>query len=96
MSALGAHWRRGQRGWPARFPVAQLPNPPLLVATAGWLVDKAADGSGFARAVFLVALAAWAWLELTEGVNWLRRVLGAAGLVYVVVSVGAALEARAG
>jgi hypothetical protein len=31
--------------------------------------------------------------ELTEGVNWVRRALGAAGLVYVVAKVGAALGA---
>jgi hypothetical protein len=25
-------WRRGQVGWPRRFPIAQFPNPPLLLA----------------------------------------------------------------
>ncbi len=29
-------WRRGQVGWPRRFPIAQFPNPPLLLALAGW------------------------------------------------------------
>ena len=93
MSGLSARWRRGQRGWPARFPVLQLPNAPLLLALAGWLVDKVAGGSPYARGVFLAGLAAWAWEELTGGVNWLRRTFGAAGLVYVVVSIGAALKA---
>ena len=95
MSALSAGWRRGQRGWPARFPVLQLPNPPLLFALAGWLVDRAAGGTAYARGAFLAGLAAWAWQELTGGVNWPRRLFGAAGLVYVVVNVGAALEAQA-
>ena len=90
MSTLSARWRQGQRGWPASFPVVQLPNAPLLVAAAGWLVDKAAGGAGYARAVFFAGLAVWAWQELTGGVNWLRRALGAAGLVYVVASLGAA------
>ena len=96
MSALVAAWRRGQRGWPASFPVVQAPNPPLLVAAAGWLVDRAADGAPYARAVFFAGLAVWAWQELIDGANWLRRLFGAAGLVYVVVSVGGALEAQSG
>jgi hypothetical protein len=29
-------WRRDQVGWPRRFPIAQFPNPPLLLAFAGW------------------------------------------------------------
>jgi hypothetical protein len=96
VTALGARRRRGQRGWPARFPVVQMPNAPLLVATAGWLADKAAGGSGYARAVFFAGLAVWAWQELTDGANWLRRVFGAAGLAYVVAQVGAVLETRTG
>jgi hypothetical protein len=32
-----------------------------------------------------VFLGAWAYLELSAGVNLFRRVLGAAGLVYVIV-----------
>ncbi len=53
------------------------------------------DGSvhAYARAVFYAGLAAWAWEELAGGVNWVRRLAGAAGLVYVVVKVGAALGA---
>jgi hypothetical protein len=86
-------WRRGQRGWPASFPVAQLPNAPLLVALGGWLVAALTHGSvhSYARAVFYVGLAAWGWVELTSGANWLRRLLGVAGLVYVVIKVGGAL-----
>jgi hypothetical protein len=34
-----------------------------------------------------------AWDEPAGGVNWARRALGAGGLVYVVVKVGAALGA---
>ena len=86
-------WRRGQRGWPASFPIAQFPNAPLLVALGGWLVAALTDGAthSYARAVFYAGLAAWAWEELAGGVNWVRRALGAGGLVYVVVKVGTAL-----
>jgi hypothetical protein len=92
---LGDGWRRGQRGWPARFPLVQFPNAPLLVALGGSLVAALTDGSAhsYARAVFYAGLAAWAWEELADGANWVRRALGAGGLVYVVVKVGAALGA---
>ena len=93
--AFTSGWRRGQRGWPASFPLVQLPNAPLLVALAAWLVGALTDGKvhAYARAAFYAGLAAWAWEELAGGVNWVRRSLGAAGLVYVVVKVGAALGA---
>ena len=92
---LGDLWRRGQRGWPARFPLAQFPNAPLLVALAGWLLAELTDGSvhAYARATFYAGLAAWAWEELAGGVNWVRRAFGLGGLVYVVVKVGEALGA---
>jgi hypothetical protein len=53
------------------------------------------DGSvhAYARAAFYAGLAAWAWEELVGGVNWVRRTLGAGGLIYVVVKVAAALRA---
>ena len=88
-------WRRGQRGWPASYPVAQFPNAPLLFALGGWLVAALTDGSvhAYARATFYTGLAAWAWGELEEGANWWRRALGAAGLGYVIVKVGQALGA---
>jgi len=91
--ALRDLWRRGQHGWPADFPVVQVPNAPLLVALGAWLIAVVTDASvhAYARAVFYVGLTAWAWEELAGGVNWLRRSLGAAGLFYVVVKLGAAL-----
>ena len=90
---LGDLWRRGQRGWPASFPIAQFPNPPLLVAFGGWTVAALTHGSvhSYARATFYVALSAWGWEESMSGANWVRRSLGAAGLVYVVIKVGGAL-----
>jgi hypothetical protein len=67
----------------------------LLVALAAWLVGVLTKGSvhAYARAAFYAALAAWAWEELTSGVNWVRRAVGAGGLVYVVVKIGVALGA---
>jgi hypothetical protein len=92
-STLGDRWRRAQHGWPARFPLLQFPNAPLLVAWGGWLVAAFTDGSvhSYARATFYAGLTAWAWEELAAGVNWVRRALGVAGLAYVLAKVGAAL-----
>ena len=94
-STLRDLWRRGKRGWPASFPILQFPNAPLLVALGGWVVAALTDGSlhAYARATFYAGLAAWAWLELADGASGVRRALGAGGLVYVVVKVGAALGA---
>lgn len=86
--------KRGQRGWPASFPLAQLPNAPLLAALAGWFV-AALTGKflhNCARATFYTALAAWAWKELEDGVNWARRGIGAAALLFVVAKLARALR----
>ena len=81
-------WNRGQEGWPRSFPVIQFPNPPLLIALVARLAAAFFTGTPaeILLAVFVVTLGVWAWLELFEGVNWFRRVLGAAGLVLAVWS----------
>jgi hypothetical protein len=87
-------WKRGQHGWPASFPLVQLPNLPLAAAAAGWLVAALTDGlvHDYARATFYTGLAAWAWKELDDGVNWARRAIGAAGLIFVIVKIAEALR----
>jgi len=83
---VGDLWRRGQLGWPRRFPLAQFPNPPLLLALAGLGLAAAADGNAHdvGRAVFTIAFGVWAWEEAFHGVNWFRHLLGAAALVWIV------------
>src|ERR1700722_11326491 len=84
----GELWRRGQDGWPRRFPIAQFPNPPLLVALGGWGLAAITDGTAHdaARVVFWVGLGVWACEEALGGVNWFRRVLGAGALVWIAVA----------
>ncbi len=79
-------WRRGQVGWPRSFPVAQFPNPPLLVAFAGWGLAAATDHTAHdvGRAVFTIGFGVWAWEEAVDGVNWFRHLLGAGALVWIV------------
>jgi len=80
-------WRRGQEGWPRRFPVAQFPNPPLLLAFAGWGLAEVTEGTAHdaGRVVFTVGLVVWAGEEALGGVNWFRRMLGAGALVWIAV-----------
>jgi hypothetical protein len=84
--SVGELWRRGQAGWPRRFPVAQFPNPPLLFAFAGLGLAAVAEGEthDVGRAVLTVGLGVWAWQEATDGVNWFRRLVGVGALIWIV------------
>jgi len=72
------------------YTLGQAPNLPVIIAVLAAVLSRfLADGSlayGLSRAVFFVALTIWAWMELSEGVNGFRRVLGAAGLAFVIYS----------
>lgn len=65
-----------------------MPNAPLLVAFAGRGLQ--AVGRGRARraggAAFTLGLAAWAGEEAVDGVNWFRRLLGVATLLWMLGS----------
>lgn len=82
-------WQRLQHGWPPSYPIAQFPNPPLLIAEGALVAALLTEGTAHnvARATFYAGLSAWAWLEVTDGVNAFRRVLGGAGLAFVVAAV---------
>lgn len=86
-------WRRGQVGWPRSFPIVQFPNPPLLVALAGWGVAAATSGTAHdaGRWAFTLGLVVWASKEASGGVNWFRRLLGAAGLVWLAFTLASEL-----
>jgi hypothetical protein len=86
-------WQRLQQGWPASFPLAQFPNPPLIAAFVAWIIAALTRGDvhDHARAVFYVGLSVWAWLEVSDGANWVRRAFGIIGMVYVVVEIASAL-----
>ena len=86
-------WLRGQVGWPRSFPIAQFPNPPLLIAFAGWGLAAVADDAAHdvGRAVLTIGLGVWAWEEAIDGVNWFRRLVGAGALVWLVASLASEL-----
>lgn len=78
------------------YQLGQFPNLPIAVAFVGlilsWLLSSGSTAHAVARAVFYVGLSAWAWLELTDGVNGFRRVLGAGGLLFIVVRISGDLD----
>ena len=61
----------------------QFPNAPLILAFASGLLAHHSHGREHAdaQAVSYLAMAIWAYLELFEGVNAFRRLLG---LVYTI------------
>ncbi len=71
--------------------IAQKPNLPIIVWFFSFLLGKLAIYplvTELAQYVSFGALFTWAWLELFEGVNIFRRVLGAVvmiGLLYLSV-----------
>jgi hypothetical protein len=92
VSRAGELWRRGQAGWPRGYVLAQFPNAPLLLAIVAWPAQRLLDGEAadVAGALGTVGIVAWAWLELTAGVNAFRRLLG----LVVLASVVAGLAGR--
>jgi hypothetical protein len=73
--------------WPADYPIAQFPNPPLIIALVALGARYLATGAAadVLAAIGYVFIAIWAYLELTAGVNMFRRAIGLAGLAYIVV-----------
>lgn len=73
--------------WPRDYPIAQFPNPPLIIGLLALGVRYLASGvwADALAATGYVFIAIWAYLELTAGVNLFRRALGLAGLAYIVV-----------
>jgi hypothetical protein len=83
------HWE-----WPAGFAIVQFPNTPLIVALLASGAGRLTHGTGYrvALAVFYLALGLWAYEEARHGDNWFRRLLGLGFSIYIVLSLGQALQ----
>jgi len=81
-------------GVPPGFPILQPPNAPLWIAFAATFASALTHGlaHAYARAIFFLALAIWAYEEAVHGVNWFRRLLGAGFLVYLTIRLALALH----
>jgi hypothetical protein len=69
--------------------IFQPPNLPLVVGLTAQLLSIVlpyGTGNFIAALVAFGALFTWAWLELFDGANLLRRALGCAVLIWLIVS----------
>ena len=69
--------------------IAQKPNAPLIIWFVFLLAEKLPVSVELAEVFGLLsysAIFAWAWLEITEGVNLFRRILGATIMIYGIMS----------
>jgi hypothetical protein len=82
--------------FPRSFPLAQFPNPPLILALLAGAGARLLHGRGhdYALSASYLALAIWAYEELAHGVNWFRRLLGLAVAILVLVRVAQAVRGR--
>lgn len=69
--------------------IAQPPNLPLLVGITATVLKLTVTSGNIdigLDAIAFGSLFTWAWLELFEGVNYFRRVLGLVALIGVIAS----------
>ncbi len=69
--------------------IAQPPNLPLLVGLTATVLKLIVNSGNIYTGLDAVAFGSfftWAWLELFEGVNYFRRVLGLLVLISVIAS----------
>jgi hypothetical protein len=91
-------WRRYKQltriAWPRRFVIVQFPNPPLIIALIAGETANLTHGtsSDYASSASYLSLGIWAYLELVEGVNWFRRLLGLAFAIFTTVHLASALQ----
>jgi hypothetical protein len=80
--------------FPRRFPIVQFPNLPLALAFAAGHAAHYLRGPapGYALAVSYLAMGVWAYLELADGVNWFRRLLGAYSVASTAIHLHRALD----
>ena len=80
--------------FPRSYPIVQFPNAPLILAFASGLLAHHSHGRehAYAQAGSYLAMAIWAYLELFQGVNAFRRLLGLAYTISTAVHLANALH----
>jgi hypothetical protein len=89
-----AYNRLSELSFPRSFPLAQFPNPPLILALLAGGAGRLLNGTAhtYALSISYLALTIWAYEELTRGANWFRRLLGLVFLILMIVRVAHALR----
>jgi hypothetical protein len=98
LRAWPAYKRLTELSFPRRFPIAQFPNLPLIVAVLAGEAGKFLDGNAHSYAVSVsvsyLAMTIWAYEELVYGVNWFRHLLGLTFMILLVVRVANVITLR--
>jgi hypothetical protein len=86
--------RLTQLSFPRSYPIVQFPNAPLILGFVSGLLAQHSHGRehAYAQAVSYLAVAIWAYLELFQGVNAFRRLLGMAYTISTAVHLANALH----
>jgi hypothetical protein len=86
--------RLTQLSFPRSYPIVQFPNAPLVLAFISGLVAHYAQGQAHsnAQAVSYLSMAVWAYLELFQGVNAFRRLLGLTYTISTAIHLATALH----
>lgn len=98
LEVLTEGWRAFRRltrvSFPRSCPIIQFPNGPLILAFASGLVAQHSRGleHADAQAVSYLSMAVWAYLELFQGVNTFRRLLGLAYTASTAIHLASALH----
>jgi hypothetical protein len=98
LNAPAKVWRAFKRltrfSFPRSYPILQFPNAPLILAFASGLLAHYSHGRvhSYAQAISYLAMAVWAYLELFQGVNAFRRLLGLAYTISTAVHLANALH----
>lgn len=93
-AACRAFQRLTRLSFPRSYPIVQFPNLPLILAFASGLAARYSHGQAPTnlQAVSYLSTAVWAYLELFQGVNAFRRLLGLAYAISTVIHLGGALH----
>src|ERR1700733_10489789 len=86
--------RLTQLSFPRSYPIVQFPNAPLVLAFISGLVAHHAQGQAHsnAQAVSYLSMGVWAYLELFQGVNAFRRLLGLTYMISTAIHLATALH----
>jgi hypothetical protein len=92
--SLARFQRLTQLSFPRSYPIVQFPNLPLILAFVSGLAAHYTHGQEHAdlQAVSYLSMAVWAYLELFQGVNAFRRLLGLTYTVSTAIHLAAALH----
>jgi len=72
-----------------------MPNPPLWTAIVAFVVKfifKTGPIHHFGDTLLITSLIIWSYLEVTKGINWFRKLLGAVVLLIEIASLFSRLK----